>query len=71
MTPLPRCRTAISASGRVFSVVIRALSTVLLERAGVRHCGGARTGTVTNIQRFGSKLNVNVHLHVLALDGAP
>ena len=22
-------------------------------------------------QRFGSKLNLNVHLHVLALDGAP
>jgi len=25
---------------------------------------------VTYIQRFGSKLNLNVHLHVLALDGA-
>jgi hypothetical protein len=34
------------------------------------HCDGARTGMVTYIQRFGSKLNLNVHLHVLALDGA-
>jgi hypothetical protein len=25
---------------------------------------------VTYIQRFGSKLNLNMHLHVLALDGA-
>ena len=25
---------------------------------------------MTYVQRFGSKLNLNVHLHVLALDGA-
>jgi hypothetical protein len=56
---------------RVLGVVIRAVSTALLKRAGVRHCDGARTGMVTYIQRFGSKLNLNVHLHVLALDGAP
>ena len=31
---------------------------------------GARTAMVTFIQRFGSKLNLNVHLHILALDGA-
>ena len=55
---------------RVLGVVIRAVSTALLKRAGVRHCDGARTGMVTYIQRFGSKLNLNVHLHVLALDGA-
>jgi len=51
-------------------VVIRAVSTALLKGAGLRHCDGARTGVVTYIQRFGSKLNLNVHLHVLALDGA-
>ena len=39
------------------------------EGAGLRHCDGARTGMVTYVQRFGSKLNLNVHLHVLALDG--
>ena len=38
---------------RVLSVVIRALSGALLKRAGVRHCDGARTGTVTFIERFG------------------
>jgi hypothetical protein len=27
------------------------------------------TGPVTLIQRFGSALNVNVHLHMLVLDG--
>ena len=55
---------------RVLGVVIRALSGALLKGAGVRHCDGGRTGMVTFIQRFGSKLNLNVHLHVLALDGA-
>ena len=30
----------------------------------------ARTGAVTLIQRFGSALNLNVHLHMLFLDGA-
>ena len=55
---------------RVLGVVIRALSGALLKGAGVRHCDGGRTGMVTFIQRFGSKLNLNVHLHVLALEGA-
>ena len=55
---------------RVLAVVTRALSTGILKRAGVRHSDGARTAMVTFIQRFGSKLNLNVHLHVLALDGA-
>ena len=32
----------------------------LLKGAGLRHCDGARTGMVTYIQRFGSKLNLNV-----------
>lgn len=31
---------------------------------------GAHTGAVTLIQRFGSALNLNVHLHMLFLDGA-
>jgi hypothetical protein len=31
---------------------------------------GAKTGAVTLIQRFGSALNLNVHLHLLFLDGA-
>jgi hypothetical protein len=55
---------------RVLGVVIRALTTALLKRVGLRRSDGARTGMVTFIQRFGSKLNLNVHLHVLSLDGA-
>ncbi len=35
-------------------------------RLGVR---GGRTGSVTTIQRFGSALNLNPHLHALFLDG--
>jgi len=31
---------------------------------------GAKTGAVTLIQRFGSALNLNPHLHMLFLDGA-
>jgi hypothetical protein len=30
---------------------------------------GARTGAVTLIQCFGSALNLNIHLHMLFLDG--
>jgi hypothetical protein len=30
---------------------------------------GACGGIITLIQRFGSSLNLNVHLHMLALDG--
>jgi hypothetical protein len=30
----------------------------------------ARTGAATLIQRFGSALNLNLHFHVLFLDGA-
>ncbi|MDL2478836.1 transposase, partial [Klebsiella pneumoniae] len=29
----------------------------------------AKTGAVTLIQRFGSALNLNVHFHMLFLDG--
>jgi Putative transposase len=30
---------------------------------------GGRPGSVTVMQRFGSRLNVNLHFHTLALDG--
>ncbi len=54
---------------RVLSIVTRALSSALLQRAGYRPGDGAQTGIVTFIQRFGSKMNLNVHCHLLALDG--
>jgi len=53
---------------RVLGVVIRALSTALARRAGYR-ASDAETGLVTFIQRHGSALNLNVHAHILALDG--
>jgi hypothetical protein len=54
---------------RVLGIVTRALSTSLTRRAGLTVGSGAQTGMVTLIQRFGSALNLNVHLHILALDG--
>jgi hypothetical protein len=33
-------------------------------------CKTAPTGAVTLIQRFGSALNLNIHFHMLFLDGA-
>jgi len=54
---------------RCLDVVVRCIETHLLQRAGVRRRSGARTGVVTLIQRHGSAANVNVHLHMLVLDG--
>ena len=42
----------------------RAVSTFLIRRAKLRVGRGARTGAVTLIQRFGSALNLNIHLHM-------
>ena len=54
--------------GKVLSIVYRAISTHLLHEAGYRRKDGA-TGAVTLIQRFGSALNLNIHFHILFLDG--
>jgi len=48
----------------VLGVVARALSGDVIRRAGQRP-RGAQTGVVTFIQRFGSALNLNLHLHML------
>jgi ribosomal protein S27E len=57
------------ALGRCLSVIVRAIQTDLAHRAGLTASSGARTGVVTLIQRFGSALNLNIHLHMLILDG--
>lgn len=57
------------ALGRCLAVIVRAIQTDLARRAGLMAASGARTGVVTLIQRFGSALNLNVHLHMLVLDG--
>ena len=44
------------------------LTTHLIHKAGLKRKEGA-TGAVTLIQRFGSALNLNIHFHILFLDG--
>ena len=54
--------------GRVLGIVTRAISTHLAHQAGLTR-REAPTGAVTLIQRFGSALNLNIHFHMLFLDG--
>jgi ribosomal protein S27E len=56
------------AMGKVLGIVYRAISTHLIHKAGFSLKDGA-TGAVTLIQRFGSALNLNIHFHILFLDG--
>jgi hypothetical protein len=54
--------------GKALGIVYRSIATWLIHRAGFTR-DTARTGAVTFIQRFGSALNLNVHFHMLFLDG--
>lgn len=54
--------------GKALSIVYRAICTHITRKAGYTKTA-AHTGAVTLIQRFGSALNLNVHLHMLFLDG--
>ena len=49
-------------------VVNRCITSYLVAKPGLTR-EGARTGAVTLIQRFGGALNLNVHFHMLFLDG--
>jgi len=53
---------------RVLGLVYRAIGTHLIQQAGCTRAT-ARTGAVTLIHRFGSALNLNIHFHMLFLDG--
>ena len=53
---------------RVVAIVYRAISSHLIRKAGFTR-KTAQTGAVTLIQRFGSTFNLNVHFHILFLDG--
>ncbi len=44
---------------RCLAVIIRAIETDLIHRAGLTRSSGARSGIVTLVQRFGSALNLN------------
>jgi len=54
--------------GAVLGIVYRVIATHLIRKAGFS-AKRAHTGAVTLIQRFGSALNVNLHFHMLFLDG--
>ena len=54
--------------GRVLGIVYRVIATYLIRQAGFTR-KMAHTGAVTLIQRFGSALNLNIHFHMLFLDG--
>jgi len=53
---------------RVLAIVYRTIATHLAHKAGFTK-PSAKTGAVTLIQRFGSALNLNIHFHMLILDG--
>ena len=53
----------------VLAIVYRTLSGHILRKARLTRATGD-TGAVTLIQRMGSALNLNVHFHLLVLDGA-
>ena len=54
--------------GKALGIVYRAIATHLTQKAGYTKAT-AHPGAVTLIQRFGSALNLNIHFHMLFLDG--
>ena len=50
-------------------VAIRTIARFLSRRAASRGHLDGRTGSITVVQRFGSALNLNLHLYILCLDG--
>ena len=53
---------------KVLGIIYRAISGQLIRKARLTRASGV-TGAVTLIQRFGSALNLNVHFHLLVIDG--
>ena len=54
---------------KAMQIIHRAISTYIVNKAGFSN-KHAKTGAVTLIQRFGSALNLNIHFHMLFLEGA-
>jgi len=54
--------------GKVLGIVYRTIATRQVRQAGYAR-RTANIGAVTLIQRFGSALNLNIHFHMLYLDG--
>ncbi len=53
---------------KVLGIIYRTLATHLMHKTGYKK-SDAHTGAVTPIQRFGSALNLNIHFHMIFLDG--
>lgn len=49
--------------------MLRAIESHMIRKAGFTRARGARGGAITFIQRFGSAVNLNLHLHMLIPDG--
>ena len=64
---LARDRALLCATRRS---ILRLLLAATRKRAGFRARHSAHGGAVCHVQRFGSALNLNLHLHALLLDGA-
>ncbi len=54
--------------GKALGIVYRSIAAYLTHKAGYTR-STAHAGAVTLIQRFGSALNLNIHFHMLFLDG--
>ena len=54
--------------GKAMGIVYRTLATHITKKAGCNK-KTAQTGAVTLIQWFGSALNLNIHFHMLYLNG--
>jgi len=54
--------------GRVLDIVYPVIAGHMIRQAGYTQ-QSARTSAVTMIQRFGSALNLNIHFHMLVVDG--
>ena len=54
---------------RVLGIATTQIFGWLRDDLARRGFGGAQTGSVTVVQRFGSALRLNVHFHILVLDG--
>jgi hypothetical protein len=59
-----------NATSMVLGAFISAINSDLRRRARRRKLRGRlQTGSLTVVQRFGSSLNLNVHFHVISMDG--
>ena len=58
----------LTSAHKIMQIIHRAISCDIVHRAGYLK-KQANTGAVTYIQRFGSALNLNIHFHMLFLEG--